>query len=331
MTIALPLWLQNAGATAYTAQAWRAHLTAGIGQGVIAPGDWKVSEHAAGANMSVDIATGRGAILGTEAAGQGMFLGSSDAVETLTIAASPSSGQSRVDLVVATIRDSSIAGAHDDMIFQVVTGTASAGTPVVPTTPASSVLLATIAVAGLVGTIVDANITDARTLAPQGTAPVSSLSIPGSPGDILGQTDGTAWIADAAGAWSEIRRPGVLSADLVAAHANFGGGTWLPWVGGQISMAAPGFPCLIVATVQCYTSNNTGQMRLGISTNAGSSYTTSPAVWASSTGPLDFCPVHLTFTRTSTGTGGIKIQPQGSHVPQHQNAKNGILNNNKKK
>ena len=64
--------------------------------------------------------------------------------------------------------------------------------------------------------------------------------------------------------------------------------------------------------MQCYTSNQPGQLRLGISTDGGSSYTTSPAVWASSTGPLDFCPVHLTFTRTSTGTGGIKIQPQGN-------------------
>lgn len=312
MTIALPLWLQNAGATAYTAQMWRAHLTSTIGQGVVGVGDWKVSEHAAGANMSVDIAAGSAVIVGTEATGQGAYLCSSDAVESVTLDASPSSGQSRIDLVVATVRDSSISGSDDDMIFDKVTGTPTTGTPAVPTVPASSIVLAQVLVAGLVSSVVNANITDRRVLAPQGVQPVASLDIAGTPGQIVGKSDGTAWVAGTDGSWSAIRRPAVISQDLVAAHANFGGGTWLGWAGGEITLAAPGYPCLIVATVQCYVSNNVGQLRLGISTNGGTSYATSPAVYANSTGALDLIPVHLTYRRTSTGSGGIKIQPQGN-------------------
>lgn len=309
MTISIPLWMQNAG-TVYTAELWRAHTMAT--GGVIAPGDWKVSQHAAGANMSVDISTGSGTVIGTETATQGAYLVSSDAVETVTVGASPASGQSRIDLVVATIRDSQASGTDDDMIFQVVAGTATTGTPAPPTLPASSLLLATILVPGLSAAVTTSMITDARVMSAQGTAPVAAFDAKGTPGQVVGKTDGTAWVAGTDGYWSAIRRPAVSSGDLVAAHANFGGGTWLPWVGGIITLPAPGYPCLVVATVQCYTSNNTGQLRLGISTNGGTSYATCPAVYASSAGPLDFCPVHLTYRRTSTGTAGIVIRPEGN-------------------
>lgn len=270
MTISIPLWMQNAG-TVYTAQMWRAQTQSTAG--VASPTDWVVSQHAAGANMSVDISVGAGGVTGTETAGQGTYLVSSDAVETVAVSASPSSGQSRIDLVVATIRDSTLSGTDDDMIFQVITGTPSTGTPAPPTLPASSLLLATILVPGLAAAVTTSMITDARVMS---------------------------------------SKQGVKFASLNAAHANFGGGTWLPWAGGEITMTAPRYACLIVATLQCYISNNTGQLRLGISTNGGSSYATSPAVYASSTGVLDFNPVHLTYARTSSGSGGIKIQPQGN-------------------
>ena len=311
MTLHAPNWLQNLSG-GYTGAADRRILTSLLGEGVLTDADLAVTERAAGANLSVDIAAGTVVIEGTGAVDQGRYLCYSDAVTNLALSAAPPSGQSRIDLICATARDSVVVGADDDWILQVVAGTPTTGTPAVPTLPDSSVALATVLVGALVTTIIDANITGLRTLAPRGMPPFSATpSIPGTEGQIIGTPSG-AMIADASGAWSSVRRPGVLSDSLVASHANFGGGTWLPWVGGEISMSAPGFACLIVATVQCYTTVNPGQVRLGISTNGGSSYSYSPSVYSSSTGALDFSPVHLTYRRTSTGTGAIKIQPQGN-------------------
>ena len=133
-------------------------------EGVNAPGDLLVSEKSATANMSVDIAAGRAYILGTESTFQGTYFVESRAVENLVISSSDPTNP-RIDIVYAQVEDASYSGATTAWKLAVLTGT-PAGSPSAPALPASSLLLATIAVATLASSIVDANITDGRTIFP---------------------------------------------------------------------------------------------------------------------------------------------------------------------
>jgi len=113
------------------------------------------------AAMSVRVATGWAAIVGTTQANMGVYTIYNDAQDTLTItAANPTNP--RIDRVVATVRDAYYTGAFNDVIFQVVAGT-PAGSPSAPATPANSISLATILVGAAVTQINSGNITDTRT------------------------------------------------------------------------------------------------------------------------------------------------------------------------
>jgi len=305
--------MQNAG-TVYTAQMWRQHLTASMGQGVIGDVDWKVSQHAAGANMQVDIDAGSGAVVGTEAAGQGVYLVTSDAVESVTLDSSPPSGQSRIDLVIARVRDSSVTGSDDDMIFDKVTGTPSSGTPVVPTPPASSMVLAQVTVAGLASSIVNANITDKRLVAPQGTQPLGVLPPMGTPGQIVGLTNGTSWIALSSGAWVPLSTT-VSANSATPSNVNFGGGTWQSWFGGDVTISDPGYGIMLTGEAQFYVRGGTGaavlQTRLGLSANNGTTWSYCPVQWVASAGTLDFKPVHLRWDVFPL-SGAYKMRVEGN-------------------
>jgi hypothetical protein len=156
-----PLWLQ---AGSHTAENDRLGMQGIVGtQGT---GDTlnqlKVSQSGT-PGMSVQVAAGWAWVLGTTSSTQGMYSTYNDAAVTLTVtAANPTNA--RIDKVCLTIRDSAYAGASNDSILQVVAGTPSAS-PTAPATPASSLVLATISVAAGATSIVDANITDARTKA----------------------------------------------------------------------------------------------------------------------------------------------------------------------
>jgi len=130
-------------------------------QGVANVNDFKVSQRGAGANMSVDVASGFAIIAGGNSAPvQGSYNCYNDATVNLAIAASDPTNP-RIDIVVVTIRDAFYSGASNDVILQVVTGT-PAGSPVAPATPTNSLLLANVAVAAAASSIVNANITDKR-------------------------------------------------------------------------------------------------------------------------------------------------------------------------
>lgn len=130
----------------------------GIAPGV--GGELQVTERAAGANMSVDVASGNAFIEGTESGWQGMYHVSADATENLVVAASDPT-DARIDIVVATVRDSAYSGANDDWILQVITGTPSPA-PVAPTVPDNSLLLATINIPAGSTTVDSGDITDER-------------------------------------------------------------------------------------------------------------------------------------------------------------------------
>jgi hypothetical protein len=118
--------------------------------------------------MTLAIATGAVAI--PTANNTGSCLGVSDAVENVTVGAAPASN-SRIDLVVATARGNDLdGGANNDLIFQVVAGTASA-TPVAPATPANSVVLAQVLVASGTAAITAGMITDRRPHSLQAASP----------------------------------------------------------------------------------------------------------------------------------------------------------------
>ena len=152
-----PSWLQ---AGSYPAQYDR--LTAQAlwaTTGVIGTSSLAVTENSP-AGMSVRVALGWAAIVGTTTTNMGVYTIFNDATETLTITtANPTNP--RIDLVCATVRDAFYSGANNDVILQVIAGT-PAGSPVAPALPANSISLATIAVGAAVTQINTANITNTR-------------------------------------------------------------------------------------------------------------------------------------------------------------------------
>jgi hypothetical protein len=110
--------------------------------------------------MSVRVASGWAAVIGTTTTNMGVYTFFNDAQETLTITtANPTNP--RIDLVCATVRDAFYTGASNDVIFQVVAGT-PAGSPVAPALPANSISLATVAVAAAATQINSGDITNTR-------------------------------------------------------------------------------------------------------------------------------------------------------------------------
>ena len=152
-----PSWLQ---AGSYPAQYDR--LTAQAlwaTTGTIGASSLAVTENSP-AGMSVRVALGWAAIVGTTTTNMGVYTIFNDATDTLTITTADPTNP-RIDLVCATVRDAFYSGANNDVIFQVIAGT-PAGSPVAPALPANSVSLATIAVGAAVTQINTANITDTR-------------------------------------------------------------------------------------------------------------------------------------------------------------------------
>ena len=154
-----PSWLQ---AGSYPAQYDR--LTAQAlwaTTGIIGSTSLAVTENSP-AGMSVRVALGWAAIVGTTTTNMGVYTIFNDATDTLTITTADPTNP-RIDLVCATVRDAFYSGANNDVIFQVIAGT-PAGSPVAPALPANSISLATVAVGAAVTQINTGNITDTRTL-----------------------------------------------------------------------------------------------------------------------------------------------------------------------
>lgn len=131
-------------------------------EGVRLKDDLKVSQRAAGANMSVDVAAGLGLALGDDVAYQGPYLVPNDAVLNLAIAAADPTNP-RVDRVIAEVRDSFHGGAANDCRIRVVTGTPTSGATLVNCTgagavPNNAILLGNVLVAAGAASITDAAI-----------------------------------------------------------------------------------------------------------------------------------------------------------------------------
>lgn len=136
MTLVTPLWMQaGIGDADVEFSALNDRLLIGelLSEGVLGVGALKVSQRAAGANMSVDVAAGVAVIDGDDVPEQGSYMVASTAVENLVIPAPPGSG-SRTHRIVAQIRDK-LHNSGDwstyDWALQVLEDTGS-GTPALP-------------------------------------------------------------------------------------------------------------------------------------------------------------------------------------------------------
>jgi hypothetical protein len=180
-----PSWLQ---AGSYPAESDRLTTQALYATtGIIGSSSLAVTQNSP-AGMSVRVAAGWAAIIGTTQANMGAYVAYNDAQTTLTVTTADPTNP-RIDLVCVTVRDAYYTGAFNDVIFQVIAGT-PAGSPVAPTLPANSISLATIAVGAGVTSITIANITDTRVAVTSNLAISSLPSQAGNGGKYL-TTDGS--------------------------------------------------------------------------------------------------------------------------------------------
>ncbi len=158
-----------------------------------------------GSPEQVSVTAGAGVIFDSGSASNGPWLFEIDSTKTLSLPARPSTGQSRIDLVVARVYDSDTGlGSAKELKVERVAGTPSA-TPSEPTSPASSLILARMLVPDTGSITVTPN--PVRTVAAGGVLPVSTTAVRDSLSAYGGlvvwneQTvrleryDGTAWAA----------------------------------------------------------------------------------------------------------------------------------------
>ena len=154
-----PSWEQNASHPAENDRLTTQALWATTG--IIGSSSMAVTANSP-TGMSVRVASGWAAIVGTTQANMGAYVAYNDATVTLTITtANPSNP--RIDLICATIYDSYYSGATNTVAYQVIAGT-PAGSPVAPSLPANSIALAQVTVAAGATAISSGNIADSRVL-----------------------------------------------------------------------------------------------------------------------------------------------------------------------
>lgn len=220
MTLKRPLFMQAAsGDTALEYSALDARdvfhalvATEGVLSGM------RVSQRAAGANMSVDVASGVAFVTGDDVTDQGKYLCRSTAVENLTVPAAPGSG-TRTHRVVARIKDKLHNGAWTtyEWTLELLADTGS-GTPA---TPASAISLATVAVSAGQANVLDSHITNAPDAARLSTVPRAVISdFVSQPG--FGTTG--AWVDFSSGQWPAVTMvvppSGVIAVTVSAGNIN---------------------------------------------------------------------------------------------------------------
>ena len=172
-----PSWLQNGSHPAENDRLTTQALWATTG--IIKSTSLAVTQNSP-VGMSVIIAGGWAAIVGTTQTNMGTYVAYNDAPTVVAITtANPTNP--RNELVCATVQDAYYTGAQNNVIFQVVVGT-PAGSPVAPALPANSIALAEVDVAAGALSITSGDITDLRVLV--------TTNIPES-GDITAVTAGT--------------------------------------------------------------------------------------------------------------------------------------------
>lgn len=158
MALETPVWLEAVAGDpviTYSARQMRTWVDAVFAfEGIIRAGDLKVTQRAAGANMSVDVAAGMVVITGDDVVFQGKVVARNTASFNVPITTAPTTG-TRTDLIVAQLYDKQAAGGTQ-YAWNII---ALPGTVIVPP---SAVLLAQISVGANVASITNSVITDKR-------------------------------------------------------------------------------------------------------------------------------------------------------------------------
>lgn len=133
-------------------------------------GQFAVTQRAAGANFSVDVAAGHAFVLGTDVAFQGVYGCWNDAVANVTVPGPPASG-TEVHRLVLQVKDrfnnALWTGYTANLILLADTGSGT------PAQPASSITLALISVSAGQASVLNANIADQRPML--GSVPLSAV------------------------------------------------------------------------------------------------------------------------------------------------------------
>lgn len=173
MALLTPLYMQPVTgdpAIQYSALQDRASLLSAVfsREGVldVDAGQLKVAQRAAGANFSVDIASGRCAILGDDVSDQGTYLCTNTTTVNLATPTAPGSGTRR-HRVIARVRDKLHNGTFTtyEWVLELLQDTGT-GTPAQPN---SAITLGFVNIAAGQASVTNANIEDARPRASVGT------------------------------------------------------------------------------------------------------------------------------------------------------------------
>jgi hypothetical protein len=166
-----PSWLQNGSHPAENDRLTTQALWATTG--IIKDTSLEVTQNSP-AGMSVRVASGWAAIVGTTQANMGTYVGYNDDTVVLGLTTADPTNP-RIDRVCMTVNDAYYTGSLNNVVLQIVAGT-PAGSPVAPATPANSISLATISVAAGATAITTANITDTRVLVTTNIPEVGDIS-----------------------------------------------------------------------------------------------------------------------------------------------------------
>ena len=167
-----PSWLQNGSHPAENDRLTMQALYSTTG--IIGSTSLAVTQSAT-PGMSVLIASGWAAIVGTTQANMGVYTSYNDASVTASIATANATNP-RIDLVCLTVNDAYYTGSTNNIVVNVVTGT-PAGSPTVPATPANSIALAQVYVGAAVTSITNSNITDVRVAVTSNVISANNIAI----------------------------------------------------------------------------------------------------------------------------------------------------------
>jgi hypothetical protein len=260
-----PSWLQNGSHPAENDRLTTQALFATTG--IVTSGSFAVTANSP-VGMSVLVASGWAAIVGTTQANMGTYTCYNDATDTLTITTADPTNP-RIDRVVVTVNDAYYTGSLNNVVLQVLAGT-PAGSPTAPATPANSISLATIAVAAGALSINSGNITDTRV-----------LTTTNLPGDISAVTAGTGLSGGGSSGSVTLSIDTAVTADLTTAQTLTNKTLTTPIISsisntGTITLPTSTDTLVGRATTDTLTNKTLTSplINLGINTQTGTTYTT---------------------------------------------------------